>query len=154
MDDLNKEDLVASFDYTGKLVPAVRVNFTGKWTPSARRYHAYREDLTRAIIKQNKDLIPVIPPTAQKTQYNKWLKEVRAIRYYVSIHITLVKDVGDVDNYMKGIMDSLQKTRLIHNDKQIRTVYCDIRVDPTRDEDYLMVSVYKKGTNENGTNRA
>lgn len=108
----------------GRAIPAVRMTQRSKYTPRARRYLAYKNQvgwIARQHFKGN----PTDKPVA------------------VEIKVYLHRGVqGDVDNYFKSIADSLNKI-VFKDDRQIQTIVASKIECNSKDDERVEVKVHE-----------
>lgn len=95
-------------------VPAVRTTQKKKWVdPNFKRYLQYKDRIKSSIQE-------VLYKTVGKLITIS--EDVKVSLEDVFIYIK-GKRTGDIDNYLKTIMDSIQYSEIIVNDKQIKKVF-------------------------------
>ncbi len=114
--------------FYGEPVPAQRPRFSRKtgraYTPPA--YSNYKSQLAGEIHYQFRKFISPPPPTGSKERRDYF----KANRYKLSVKAYRSRDTGDIDNFIKTVMDALKDSGLILNDSQIRRlVDSDILID-------------------------
>ena len=112
------------FTVPGRPIPAVRMTQRSKFTPRARRYLAYKQQVGWTARQHFKGQ-PTDKPVC------------------VEIKIYLHKGIqGDVDNYFKSIADSLNKI-VYKDDRQIKMIKASKIECSSKDDERVEVRVYE-----------
>jgi Holliday junction resolvase RusA-like endonuclease len=125
------------FDIRIHPVPAPRMTQRSLWAPEVKAYLDFKDQLRDLIkVKLRQELLD-IPPVQDKTARRKFGDAQRkaGVRYQLQLQVQIRKDIGDLDNYFKGVKDAIQAAGLVFNDKQIkRYTESEVFVEPHLDE--------------------
>lgn len=116
---MSKEWHIDGFRFPGVPVPAPRMTRHSTWAHP--EYHAYKAALANALLAQYPHLvIPDRPPRTPAKGYKPWALAYGTQRYEVSLLVCLSKDVGDLDNYAKTVLDAVAGVaKMMTNDKKV-----------------------------------
>lgn len=118
-----------SFTFEGEPVAAMRPRLTsfGVYTP--KEYAAYKKRLSDALKQEYGYFAWGMPDGLNNYQKGKWIK---ANRYHLLLKVYRSKNLGDIDNYTKSVMDSMQDAKVLFNDAQVDSIAATKHIDKER----------------------
>lgn len=114
--------LISGFWFPGHPVPAVRMTRGSMWTQAAQNYIGYKMAFAEALATEFPEwVLKDIPPVEDKKARARFTKAQQEIFYRLEMGIYTFPYAkrGDADNYCKSVMDALQASGIVWNDKQI-----------------------------------
>jgi Holliday junction resolvase RusA-like endonuclease len=117
--------LILEFTFYGEPVPFQRPRFNGRFAFNDTRYSAYKKDLATAVQKECRGQITPAPEPNTKARSlflntNRYKLRVRAYRS---------RNTGDVDNFVKTVLDALQDSGVIADDCQVDKIIGEKFID-------------------------
>lgn len=104
-----------SFVFPGEPVAAARPRVTARGTFTPAEYRVWKNTLTTLLRVKFAEQVQQVPPT-RTNQRTKWIKQNR---YHLDVTVYRSKNVGDIDNFYKGVADALEDAGILANDSQI-----------------------------------
>lgn len=105
-------DPMLTFKFDGEPVPAMRARVTQNGTYTPAKYRQYKRRLAQALASN-------FPHLVQALSKNERAKVLKKVSYSLDIIVCRSRATGDIDNFLKTVMDALQDSGIILNDKQI-----------------------------------
>lgn len=118
-----------SFTFEGEPVPYQRYNHAARFRPDVKRYYGYKKELAHALKQEYGYFSWGMPDGLNDYQKGKWIK---ANRYHLLLKVYRSKNMGDIDNYTKSVMDSMQDAKVLFNDAQVDSIAATKHIDKER----------------------